>query len=149
MSTNFYFIPTEGPLVAFAELHLGKRSGGWQFSFQGYVEPGGKRRVQVSDSGLTVEVSIPPLNIRSYADWKDVLRSTPGRIHDENGVEYSFDEFEKEVASLAPGQRWGDSSPLLNHYDHVLEHQHRYGELDPTRNWKDAEGFSFSGYDFF
>ena len=148
MSTNFYFTPTEGPLTAFGELHIGLRSGGAQFGFQAYVENGGKRRVRVGSADLTMEVDVPPLVIKSWADWKELLRSTPGQIHDEYRVPYTVAEFEAEVAEHSPGVKaHGDF--LRNQYDTLASNPARYGQIDPERNWKDTEGFSFSHYEFF
>lgn len=144
MSTNFYFTPTEGPFAAFGQLHLGKRNGGAQFSFQAYVEEGGKRLVTVNrDSGLSLEMDIPRLVIKSWTDWKELLRSTPGQIENEYGVPYSVEEFEKEIAEHAPGVP-GLRSP----HDTKVASEAQWGKVDPERNWKDAEGYSFSNYDF-
>lgn len=144
MSTNFYFVPTEGPLAAIAEIHIGKRSGGWEFCFQAHNEEGGERRVEVGPTGLSMKVNVPRLVIKSYEDWKTLLRSTPGHVMDEYHTVYSQEEFEAIVAELSPGKTWQSGQPLKNHYDYLTQNADTYGALDPKWEWKDAEGFSFS-----
>ena len=144
MSTNFYFIPSEGPLAAFGRLHLGKSCGGAQFIFQAYVEEGGKRQISVSNTGLSLEIEVPRIVVKSWADWKALLRATAGQIESEYGTAYTIDEFEKEIAEHAPGVP-GLRSP----YDTLVAGEAQWGKVEPERNWKDAEGFSFSNYDFF
>ena len=144
MSTNFYFTPTKGPLVAFGQLHLGKHNGGAQFSFQAYVEEGGKRRIKLDTADLSLEIDIPRLVIKSWSDWKALLRSTPGLIENEYGTPYTVEKFEKEISYWAPGV-----PDLRSPYDTLVAGEAQWGKVDPERNWKDAEGFSFSNYEFF
>jgi hypothetical protein len=144
MSTNIYFTPTDGPLVAFGRLHIGKFSGN-QVSFQAYDEEGGKKQVSVNpQAGLSMEVDIPRLVIKSWADWKALLCSTPGEIESEYATPYSIAELEDEIVQLRPGL-----PGVRSHYDSLVAGEAQWGKIDPERNWKDAEGYSFSNYDFF
>jgi hypothetical protein len=150
MGTNYYFKAKAGELAQCGEIHIGKSSGGWAFSFQAYEEEGGERELATSYQGaLRVKVTIPRLVIKSWAEWQAFLHATAGVIVDEYGSEISLDEFEELVRSLSPGQTWGEGGPrLLNHVDHLVENQHRYGKVDPKRDWKDAQGFSFCAAEF-
>lgn len=77
MGTNYYWndgapaCPTCGHERA-QEIHIGKSSGGWTFSFHGTDE------------------------IRSWRDWKKVLQSG-GQITNEYGDIVSFEEFRATV----------------------------------------------------
>lgn len=129
MGTNFYHRRRKGFLGLFGceeEQHIGKRSGGWQFSFRGYVE----RR----DIGMSKTVVIG-----SWQDWKRVLKK--GKIFDEYGKEYSYDYF---VVMVEQTKKPG----MLNHYDETEKYyRHCYNDFD-GENWKDAEGYSFSSTKF-
>lgn len=79
MGTSYYHRTTIcAKCNRFDERHIGKSSGGWQFSFQGYRD-------------------IMPA-IRSFLDWKRELESG-GKIFDEYNREVSFDEFVEFVES--------------------------------------------------
>jgi hypothetical protein len=129
MGTNFYHRTRSGFLGLFGateEKHIGKRSGGRQFSFRGYVE----RR----DMGMSKTVVIG-----SWQDWKRVLKR--GKIFDEYGKEHSYDYF---VAMVEQTKKPG----MLSHYDETQKHyRHHYNDFD-GENWKDAEGYSFSATEF-
>lgn len=129
MGTNFYHRTRSGLLGLFGkteERHIGKSSAGRQFSFRGYVE----RR----DVGMSKTIVIG-----SWHDWKRILKR--GKIVDEYGREWSYNEFvEKVEMSKAPG--------FLNHYDETAKYRrHYYNDFD-GENWKDSEGWSFSTTEF-
>jgi hypothetical protein len=89
--TNFYQrynISEDGS--EYFERHIGKRSGGWEFSFRGYDGRGGAPK------------------IRSWADWKFHLLKE-GRIFDEYGTEYTAPEF-VTIVEKTKGEK--------NHYDY-------------------------------
>lgn len=131
MSTNYYFNPNEAsPLHCYGQLHIGKSSAGWSFSFQGYDFGGGKIRAEVGNSGLGIQVAAPPCVIKSVTDWSKVLLD--GTIEDEYGCALSFEQLAEVVIGKRP------SGKLLNH---ALEYP-------SERTWVDAEGYSFSSYDF-
>lgn len=147
MSTNYYFRPTSGQLARF-QLHIGKQAGGWEFMFQGYRVAATVENLD-SLSGLTIEIEIPAFTLESHIDWLKFLRETPGVIKDEYEDELSLADFEAIIEALSPGKTWGpDMRPLQNHYDMLVRDEHRYGKIDPTRDWKDARGFSFSSSSF-
>jgi hypothetical protein len=147
MSTNFYFTPTRGNLACLT-IHIGLQAGGWEFMFHGYKEDGGKQDFSLGN-GLRIEVEVPRLAIESHLDWLKLLRETPGVIKDEYGDVISLADFEAKIETLSPGKTWGpDKKPLQNHHDMLVTEEHRYGKVNPERDWKDAQGFSFSNRDF-
>jgi hypothetical protein len=108
--------------------------------FQGYAEEGGLRRIEVNATGLTVGTDLPPIKIRSRADWYQLFRDTPGQIRNEYHESLTLDQFEAMIDSISPGKKNHKGEPLRNQFDYlVLNH-----EVDPKREWKDDEGFSIS-----
>ena len=90
MGTNYYHRNSVCKCCGrFDERHIGKSSGGWQFSFRGY-------------SG-----DDPQKTIESWADWQRVLQAD-GDIVDEYGREVPF----VELRDLVERKRAGE-----NHYD--------------------------------
>lgn len=147
MSTNYYFRPTSGKLASF-QLHIGKQAGGWEFMFHGYQVAASVEKLD-GPSGLTIEIEIPAFTLESHIDWLKFLRETPGVIKDEYGDELSLADFEEKIEALSPGKTWGpDKKPLLNHHDMLVRDEHRYGKIDPTIEWKDVRGYSFSTSNF-
>lgn len=137
MSTNYYFVPNPtNPLAIYGEIHIGKQSAGWVFSFQGYNVEGGVVRAEVDRlAGLSVQVEIPAFVVKSAEDWKSVLMSGYGTIKSEYNEEISYEDFWYERINK-PNNSW-----------HQRVHSKEYGN-DSERNWVDAEGYSFSGYEF-
>lgn len=123
MGTNFYHRTRSGFLGLFGreeEKHIGKRSGGWRFSFRGYKDSEGR-----------------PI-IVSWQDWKRALKK--GKIFDEYGKQYSYVYFVVMVEQgRAPGSK--------NHYDYVWDAP-KLGPAYLQDDWKDAEGWSFSTTEF-
>lgn len=98
MSTNFYLHRDPqncgecGKPGREAEIHIGKRSMGWVFTWQGFD-------VAESPSGNP---------LYDAGTWRAELESaiaTDGVIKDENGIEYTVDEFFAEVESLRGRRR--------------------------------------------
>jgi hypothetical protein len=157
MSTNYYWNPA-GKFQQFAQLHIGKHSGGWVFSFQAHDFEGsasGERSVPVSGTvcALVHMPELPALFIRSFVDWKELLSIPDSSIEDEYGAQIKAQDFITMVeTSLHPVKGfWGSDAnrqPLLNHFDEIVKNQHRYGKVDPELDWKDAEGYSFSLREF-
>ena len=140
MVNNFYFFPAGGPLLPYVKLHIGREQLFFQFQFQAYREVGGTRPVRVdAETGLCLEVFVPPIKVESYADWRAFLRATPGVIKDGQGVTYSIEEFEARVAENAPTIK-----ELRNPVKEAKTDPNRYGR-GVARNfeWNDVEGFSF------
>jgi len=132
MGTNFYHKTRRGFLGLFGceeERHIGKRSGGWQFSFRGY-------KGYSDNYALGMEKTII---IGSWQDWKRILKH--GRIFDECGKRWSYAYF---VAMVEQSRKPGS----LNHYDETeKDYRHYYNNFD-GENWKDSEGWSFSTTEF-
>lgn len=86
MSTNYYFNPQREACLtcerSFEPLHIGKLSGGWEFTFAGHEK----------------------LGILTFADWRVVLQ-TGGTIVDEYGRAVSLDDF----VALVKASRKGDN----------------------------------------
>ena len=75
MGTNYYYKPNPCPTCGHGkEIHIGKSSGGWTFSFHGTY------------------------TIKAYSDWVSLFRSG-GVIVDEYGSNKTIDEFCNLVAS--------------------------------------------------
>jgi hypothetical protein len=151
MSTNFYWKAAPNhPLYVYGDIHIGKRSGGWVFTCQAFKfdgAPEGTRTFEVSPEGLSVSVAVPAapaLHISSWQEWKGLLLQPDSVVTDEYGSTLPAQDFIQEVeTTLSPRKGyWGqDKRPLLNHFDELKKNEHRYGALDPERDWKDAEGY--------
>jgi hypothetical protein len=159
MSTNFNWTPAaDSPLACFGELHIGKRSGGWSFSFQAYDFEGCKAHdkwLEVgSNLGIKVPVpELPSLSLKSFEDWKVLLTQPGSTIIDEYGTTVSADDFLNEVQThLHPLKgKWGPKGqqrPLLNQVDELMKLSDSGYSFDSFRDWKDSEGYSFSLNDF-
>ena len=123
MGTNYYHrINICESCSRYDKRHLGKSSGGWEFSFQGY----------------NAEQHQPPL--LSFEDWKRKLQAD-GKIFDEYGKEYSYKEFVELVENKKGGTFNG--RPNLNQYDHCKENGYNLND-----DWKDPEGHPFTFSEF-
>lgn len=87
MSTNFYWQISKdetcshcGHTKSGELVHIGKRSGGWQFLFQTYG------------------------NVKSWRDWKNLL-SGGAKIEDEYGRTYTIEQLEEIVKNTISGQQ--------------------------------------------
>lgn len=106
------------------EIHIGKSSAGWTFSFRGhrnYYEE--------------------PYDIKSYKDWADYLGKTlaagDSLIKDEEGAITTFDELIK----LIEDKRY----EKLNHTTYC---QKEHPEHAAMNCWLDEDGNSFTGCEF-
>ena len=78
-------------------LHIGKRSGGWTFSWRGY-EPDHRREL--------------PQGIRSSKEWVDFIRSHEGAVYNEYGELIPKEEFIAMALDWSgPDMRRHDSLP--------------------------------------
>jgi len=120
MGCNFYLeVPTCKHCGASKRYHLGKSSHGWTFSFH----------------GLTADESPTGKPVRSYAAWKKIIKSTTGRIVDEEGRMWSFGMFDARVKEK-------NIKENLSHHKYCQQHH-------PTSDtWEDRQGNSFSGGEF-
>ena len=109
----------------YAELHIGKSSMGWSFSFRGY---------RPSDWGDERPVIV------TEADWKEWLANNPHQITDEYGEEVTDDEF----------WRWVESKrELQGHYEWCVQNISQLGSDYMKDTWTDQEtGSSFTGSEF-
>lgn len=85
MGTNYYMRKNICPNCGrYDELHIGKSSIGWQFTFQGY------ERDELKEIGIDIP-------IKSFADWRKILKKE--KIFDEYGREILYKDFIKLVES--------------------------------------------------
>jgi hypothetical protein len=92
MGTNFYYRKRSGLFGSdVEELHIGKQSAGWQFTFRAYKGEDGK------------------IAIESWKTWKEILtRSKAGKIFDEYGKEFTAQEFIHMVEATSTGKNHVD-----------------------------------------
>lgn len=118
MSTNFYLAHAADR----EPVHIGKRSGGWQFGFRGYPD------------------------IRSRADWEARIAAAcpPAGIIDEYGTPWGVKEFWAAVdATRIPS---GDGTPPRRRVRHLTG-----GPLGPLLHpdtWQDDQGWDFTSTEF-
>jgi hypothetical protein len=136
MSTNYY-MKTATSVEDDDGLHLGKRSGGWRFTFKGV-------------KGKVVD----------YESWKDnvlALRKCGYKIFDEYGKEQHLPTFFRMVENWYPdGQsnfQWckDNNPPLLNNNPPLLDNNPPLLDNSPPlldNNWEDADGNSFCESEF-
>lgn len=125
MGTNYYHRTNIcAECGHYDERHIGKSSIGWQFSFRGY---------NIDRDDFDEEAK--PI-IASWQDWKEVLKE--GKIFDEYGKEWSYDDFIAKVEKTKGKQ---------NHYDYLCDSP-QYGAPYLIDMWKDAEGWDFSSMEF-
>lgn len=154
MGTNFYWkAAAADPLSVFGDIHIGKRSGGWSFSFHGLKYPGAPaqaREVEVDNAGLSVSMQIPAtpaLEVVSWQDWKALISRARSTITSEDQDALSVADFIEGIENrLHPVKgSWGpDKCKLHNHFDSLVAEQGRYGPVNREQDWKDSEGYSFS-----
>lgn len=105
------------------ELHIGKSSGGWSFSFHAY------REWETWDDDP----------IDSYARWLEVLSEPGVTIRNEYGEDVTLDKLKELIASKVNGTKHAEyvkTDPLCQRF------------CKPGDDWLDDEGHSFSRGDF-
>ncbi len=125
MSTNYYYHTNICEHCQRSDRrHVGKKSAGWSFHFQGYRHSTGADQ-----------------DIVSLADWARVFKTTAGILVDE--YERVIEDPLKFLAELerpTKEQQELEDSPV------------RRGDwspkLDPKSEWRDEEGFAFYNGDF-
>lgn len=123
MGTNYYVIKDKCECCkrSTREYHIGKSSGGWAFSFQGY----------------------PWNKLTSWKAWKEFLKDQP--IEDEYGDPVPYDEFVKMVESYkAPGFCNETGRVNLQHNDESK----KSGWFNLATDWDDEDGYSFTTREF-
>lgn len=114
------------------EIHIGKSSGGWTFSFQGFRQYG----FCYKETGDKQEKE---LKITSYKDWLVFLEkmlSKGNEIRDEYGDKISLDSF-KEMVERKKDEKFNHTKYCM------VEHPDTMKDL-----WLDEEGHSFSDGEF-
>jgi len=108
------------------EYHIGKSSGGWAFSFQGY-------RAE---------------RLVSWQAWKEFLKDKV--IMDEYGERIDYDWFVQYIESeKAPGFIRPNGKPNLQHNDEGRKpNESGYTWFNPEYDWDDPEGYAFCSREF-
>ena len=102
MGCNYYWIENKCECCGRQdELHIGKSSAGWQFTFRGYEYE----------------------NIHSYKDWVNRLTNTEGQIVDEYGHEHTI----KDLLDLIARKKRDDK--LHNGIEDGEGYHFTYGEF--------------------
>ena len=117
MGTNYYAKSKE---LNFDDLHIGKSSCGWKFSFRGY-----------RGYSLTDKITV---NLDSFKKWLQFLSNEDIVIINDSGTEVEWTAF-CNIVWLSKGK---------NHYDEVMGGK----DFRPKNEWKDEDGFSFIDCDF-
>jgi len=120
MGTNYYIKHKERKVTQ-PDLHIGKNSAGWEFSFEAHEK---NEYYQTPD-------------LKTKQQWFEYMFLNDGNIFNEYNVEISFQELVKIIESTM-------NRGLKNHYDYLKEN-HDFESLKYC--FKD-EGFSFSEGDF-
>ena len=125
MGCNYYLRKNECKHCnRYDDIHIGKSSAGWTFSFRGYKD------YDYKDNGFDNPVI-------SWKDWKEILRKEDN-IYDEYNQKISFKEFEKLVESKKEQPN-----------NHVTYCEKEYADTDYLNHlWLDEEGNSFSDSEF-
>jgi hypothetical protein len=124
MGTNYYLRTNICKCCGrYDEVHIGKSSAGWTFSFQGFRD----------------EYNTLKRAVKSYKEWLEILPG--GEIFDECGEKLSLDEFKKLVEGKRP-KEWLPEN--LNHTTYCRINHPEYAR----ECWLDEEGNSFSSGEF-
>lgn len=123
MGTNYYVIKDKCECCkrSTREYHIGKSSGGWAFSFQGY----------------------PWNKLTSWKAWQEFLKDQA--IENEYGDPVSYEDFVAMVESYkAPGFCNENGRVNLQHNDEGK----KKGWFNPETDWDDEDGYSFTTREF-
>lgn len=105
------------------QLHIGKASYGWSFSFRGY----------------------PDRELKSWQAWKQYLRTRV--IVNEYGERVPYEWFVDHVEGVkSPAYVLANGIKNL-HHNHEAKRSHPEW-LDPKLDWNDQENYAFSSRDF-
>lgn len=105
------------------DIHIGKKSYGWAFSFHGFKEW--------------------PANLTTWQKWKEYLKDK--EIVDEYGDIIHFDDFVELIEKYgSPGFVREDGH---KNRVHNVEGK-KDGYFSPEYDWDDPEGYSFSAREF-
>jgi hypothetical protein len=119
-----------------AETHVGKRSYGWSFAFQGHrhelLDPAHP------DWGYNYESPVGRA-VRSRADWREVFQTVPGRLFDEYGEEIADPATWLEAIEAPSAQQIAKEQGWMRGYN--------VGVYE-DKSWRDPEGFRFDYREF-
>lgn len=105
------------------EYHIGKSSGGWAFSFQGY----------------------PAERLTSWKAWKEFLKNQI--IKDEYGDTMSYEDFVQMIETYkAPG--YVNENVRKNRQHNEAGKNDKYPWFNPEYDWDDEDGYSFCSREF-
>lgn len=144
MGTNYYIVENECKCCDRKDLvHIGKKSWGWAFCFQGY-----RNTYETIETDEGKVIAYPyEVDLISWENYKQVLKNK--KIIDEYGDEIPFEKFTELVEVYgAPDYVNSTGKQNLDHIDYVLK-EDRYWSIwqtykDKTRHWHDNSGYSFS-----
>lgn len=124
MGTNYYLVQKECTCCGRHEkVHIGKRSGGWMFSFHAMVD------------------NIP--NVRSWKDWQREIKNNESEkpIINEYDERLTFEKFFRIVEE--------SKNEKLNHFDYCIQNYAEWAKRTKDGiDWKDEEGWAFCATEF-
>lgn len=126
MGTNYY-VKHKNRKVRQEDLHIGKRSYGWEFNFQAIEEDD--------------YYNIPKISTKKQ--WFEYLINHKDEIFNEYDENISFREFIEIVETASPGTIRKDGHKLLNHYDECIR---KDGYCN--HSYKDEDGYNMSTVEF-
>ena len=131
MGTNYYMrYNVCGCCDRYDEMHIGKKSYGWQFSFQGY-----KPDYIYSPEGYLGITDPSEIYVSSWKEWQEYLTKEGHYIFNEYDTEISFKEFKAMVEN---------SKKDPKNKNHTTECSNNYYD----ESFYDKEGYSFNYTDF-
>lgn len=124
MGTNYYAVTEICPHCGRfdKEIHIGKYSAGWTFSFHGYRD---------------YCAPFEDLKIETYSQWLDFLTQPSVQIRDEYGTNLALES----LKDLIERKR-------VNTLNHTIESRKDYPAYAKDFCWLDPEGHSFSSRDW-
>ncbi len=111
------------------EMHIGKQSWGWAFSFRGY-------RSEYDEAPI----------IESWRDWKAYLRDK--QIVDEYGDPVNYDVFVDLVEGIGSPSYTNPENGHKNLSHNEAGKKDKYPWFNPDHDWDDEFGYSFSDREF-
>lgn len=124
MGTNYYLVKNSCECCKRydEEYHIGKGSGGWAFTFQGY----------------------PAKRLTSWKAWKEFLREQ--EIRDEYGDLIDYDWFVEYIEN-EKSPSWVNPVNGRKNLQHNAEGRAQ-AWFNPVYDWDDDDGYAFSSREF-
>lgn len=119
------------------EMHVGKSSAGWSFSFRAWPHRLWSEDHPEDGYDPASPVGFPVL---SRADWRRVFTEHPGELRNEYGdaIPNPLEWLDKWQPPTAEQVAWEDTEYRRS----------PFYRADPAREWRDAEGFRFYAGEF-